>query len=96
MTRLFVYGIFLDEPMRRAYGMTRPEYATVRDYVTYGGSIVTAYKQEGAGLALTGLLVTPDPERWEDLDRLERSYDRILISTTDGDNAYMYVGKEVK
>lgn len=96
MNRLFVYGIFLDEHMREHYGMANPHYATVADYATYGNQIVTAYKQENAGLALTGLLVNMNPEKWENLDRLEGGYKRIVITTTGGDEAYMYAGKEYK
>ncbi len=93
MIRLFVYGIFLDETMRQSYGMTNPRYTTVKDYVTYGNGIVVAHRQRGAGLALTGLLVDMYGD-WDELDRLEYGYDRIVIKTTDGDKAYMYVGKE--
>lgn len=102
MNRLFVYGIFLDENMRNAYGMSNPRYATVKDYVTYGGSIVTAYKQEGAGLSLTGLLVDVNPyemgrrglkDNWARLDALEGGYERIEVETLGGDKAYMYAGK---
>lgn len=94
MNNLFVYGIFLSESRRQYYGMTNPQYATVKDFVTYGEYIVTAYKQENAGLALTGLLVSMNPAKWRDLDRLEGGYKRIVITTTDGDKAYMYAGKE--
>lgn len=108
MNRLFVYGIFLDEDMRRSYGMSNPRYATVLDYATYGKGIVTAYRQVGAGLSLTGLLVDVpaktqwqdannvwhEDDNWLDLDRLELNYKRIIIKTTDGDEAYMYAGKE--
>jgi hypothetical protein len=104
MDRLFVYGIFLGENMRRAYGMSNPRYATVLDYATWGHHIVQAHKQKGAGLALTGLLVDVAPymttdrgirNNWAALDALEGGYDRIVITTTDGDKAFMYVGKEL-
>lgn len=94
MNRLFVYGIFLSESQRARYGMTNPQYATVKNYVTYGDQIVTAYKQENAGLALTGLLVDVDPEHWDRIDRLEGGYVRTVITTTGGEQAYMYAGKE--
>lgn len=94
LNRLFVYGIFLDERQRQAFGMANPHYATVKDYVTYGSQIVVAHHQANAGLALTGLVVTMDPTKWGRLDALEHGYNRILITTTDGDRAYMYAGKE--
>ena len=56
-SKLFVYGIFLDESTRNRYFMENPEYDTVKDFLTYGSRIVTAYKQEDCGLALTGLVV---------------------------------------
>lgn len=102
MNKLFVYGIFLGEDMRQAYGMSNPRYATVKDYATWGEHIVMAYHQQGAGLALSGLLVDVAPfqmgrkgmrDNWAMLDALEGGYDRIEITTTDNDKAYMYVGK---
>lgn len=93
--RLFVYGIFLDERTRQAYGMSDPEYDTVLDYTTYGHHIVTAYKQKKSGLALTGLVVEVDPKRWADIDRLEAGYDRIKVKTTSGVTSWMYAGKEI-
>lgn len=95
MNKLFVYGIFLGDRMRSIYGMSLPKYATVRDYATWGNKIVAAHKQEGAGLALTGLVVHVNPKRWADIDALEAGYNRILITTTDGEQAYMYAGKEL-
>lgn len=103
MNRLFVYGIFLDELRRGRYAMSNPEYDTVRDYVTYGDHIVTAYHQPRRGLALTGLTVDVNPyelgergeliDTWARLDRLEGGYERKVITTTTGVEAYMYVGK---
>jgi hypothetical protein len=91
---LFVYGIFLDEYSRRHYGMVNPRYDTVSDYATYGGSIVTAYKQEDAGLALTGLTVDVPKSNWGRLDALEGGYDRVTVKTNTGKQVFMYVGKE--
>jgi hypothetical protein len=102
--KLFVYGIFLDKYNRRNYGMENPEYAVVEDYATYsvGGHIVEARPCKGA--ALTGLLVKVTPfyldrrnkikDQWRDIDALEWAYDKIVVTTTLGDKAYMYVGKE--
>ena len=92
--KLFVYGIFLGEEMRKEYGMTNPRYATVQDYVTHGHHIVKAYKVEDCGLALTGLIVDMDTSQWDDLDRLEGGYERIIVRTTSGEWAYMYAGKD--
>lgn len=92
--KLFVYGIFLSEYNRQAYGMTNPEYATVKDYATFGGYIVQAVHIPESGLSLTGLLVTPNEEQWGRVDALEAAYDRVIITTTDGDRAYMYVRLE--
>ena len=91
--RLFVYGIFLSERNRRLYGMRNPEYATVRDYLTVGDVIVEAVKVKNAGLALTGLVVDMDPRKWESLDALEGGYNREIVTTTDGERVFMYVGK---
>ena len=85
--------------------MSRAEYAVVEDYATYhvGGHIVEARPCEGA--ALTGLLVEVEPyyvghtlkveSRWDDIDALEHAYEKIVITTTDNQKAYMYVGKEI-
>jgi gamma-glutamylcyclotransferase (GGCT)/AIG2-like uncharacterized protein YtfP len=91
--KLFVYGIFLDEYMRTQYGMKNPQYATVLDYATYGHYIVKAYYAKGYNLALTGLLVDMNPELWEQLDNLEASYDRVLVTTTNSVQAYMYTAR---
>jgi gamma-glutamylcyclotransferase (GGCT)/AIG2-like uncharacterized protein YtfP len=91
MNKLFVYGIFLDEYMRENYGMTNPKYATVLDYATFGGNIVMAVKIPKNNLSLTGLLVDMNPDKWEDLDRLEGGYRRVRINTTNNQEAYMYV-----
>lgn len=90
MDRLFVYGIFLDEGQRRGFGMVNPRYATVLDYATVGHRIVQAVHIPGAGLALTGLLVDMPNSNWEELDALEGGYERIVIRTTSGYEAYMY------
>lgn len=90
--KLFVYGIFLDEYCRDAYGMSNPRYTTVKGYSTVGGSIVSAVKDEK--YTLTGLEVDINPRAWKALDRLEGGYDRVKVKTTDGIEVYMYVGKE--
>jgi gamma-glutamylcyclotransferase (GGCT)/AIG2-like uncharacterized protein YtfP len=88
--KLFVYGIFLDEVNRNSYGMTNPKYTTVPGYITMGGHIVKAVHVEDKSIALTGLIVDMDSERWQGLDSLEGGYDRIAITTVDGTNAFMY------
>lgn len=95
-TKLFVYGIFLDENMREMYHMTNPKYDTVKDFATFGSTIVTAQYVPQAGLALTGVTVDYDPEQWERLDGLEGGYDRIIIDTTHGERAYMYAEKGIR
>lgn len=91
MNRLFVYGIFLGEGMRRVYGMSNPEYATVKDYITQGEYIVEAVPVSPEyGTALTGLVVDVDPSKWESLDVLETNYDRKIITTTNNERVYMY------
>ena len=92
MDKLFVYGIFLDERNRNAYGMSNPHYATVAGYITIGSRIVQAVRADGLGAALTGLLVDVEPDQWPRIDMLESGYDRITITTTDGIEAYMYAG----
>lgn len=95
MDRLFVYGIFLDEDNRAHYGMSMPEYAVIPDFLTVErfSSIVEAIYAPGLGISLTGLLCDIDPEYWERLDQLEAGYDRIIVTTVDGDDCYMYVQK---
>ena len=93
MNKLFVYGIFLSEHNRLAYGMANPVYATVKDYITVGNVIVQAIKVPSIGAALTGLVVDVDPTRWGDIDSLEAGYARVIIKTTDGQFAYMYTAK---
>lgn len=73
--------------------MSNPVYATVLDYTTFGHHIVEAKKIEGYGLALTGLTVDVDPSAWGRLDALEGGYNRELVTTTDGEELWMYVGK---
>lgn len=91
MNKLFVYGIFLDQHNRDAYGMTNPEYDTVPNFITVGSYIAQAVRVDPqAGLCLTGLTVDVDPDKWESLDRLESGYERIEVITTSGEQAYMY------
>lgn len=91
MNRLFVYGIFLSQHNRDAYGMTNPRYDTVLDYATFGYNIVQAEKlDERLGLALSGLVVDVDPSYWDSIDNLETGYERITIETTSKVKAYMY------
>lgn len=95
MNKLFVYGIFLDEGRRKEYGMTNPQYDTVLNHITIGDSIVTAVPVAPKfGTALTGLLVDMYGS-WEELDALERAYNRIKVTTDGGVEAYMYVQKGV-
>jgi gamma-glutamylcyclotransferase (GGCT)/AIG2-like uncharacterized protein YtfP len=92
---LFVYGIFLDAYNREAYGMHNPRYDTVMNYVTVGNHIVQAVPvSDEFGTALTGLVVDVEPNRWEDIDRLEGNYARIQVTTVTGKRAYMYAAKE--
>lgn len=89
INRLFVYGIFLDAHNRLAYGMSNPVYTTVDGYVTVGAHVVQAVKAP-SGYALTGLIVDVDPKYWDKIDSLERAYERILVTTVDNEQAYMY------
>lgn len=93
MNRLFVYGIFLGEDNRTRYGMSNPLYATVPGYVTYGDYIVQAVPVPIAEIALTGLTVDVDPSKWGSIDQLEGNYDRIKVTTSDGERVYMYAQK---
>lgn len=93
--RLFVYGIFLGETMRKNYGMSNPKYATVPGYATFGYHIVqAAYIGGDINLALTGLTVDVDPDKWQSIDALEGGYDRILVKTESGEEVNMYVAPE--
>lgn len=69
--------------------MSRPKYATVKNYATkpIGGEIVEAVPVEG--FDLTGLVVDVDPEYWNKIDALESGYDRIKVQTMYGE-AWMY------
>lgn len=104
--RFFVYGIFLGQSMRQAYGMTVVGYDTVRNYITVGDHIVQACKVDGeVGASLTGLVVDV-PERFkspvtnmerdniERLDALEGGYDRVQVVTTSGVKCWMYAERE--
>lgn len=105
MNKLFVYGIFLGQGMRDSYYMSNPEYAVVHGYKTValdiaGSDIVEAVPDESSDL--TGLLVDVAPyvntgfklrNNWERLDALEHGYDRVKVTTTLGDRAWMYVQK---
>lgn len=106
MNKLFVYGIFLDEKQRLAFGMSKPQYATVQGYATRGieisgNTIVEAVPDER--YTLTGLVVdvlhhiSPSGigsiDNWGRLDSLEAGYDRIKVRTTDGEYCWMYVAK---
>lgn len=94
MNRLFVYGIFLDEMNRLAFGMSNPNYATVKGFVTIGGQIVAAYRAADYRLALTGLVVDVEPSRWVDIDSLEYGYRREVVTTTDGEEVFMYISNQ--
>lgn len=91
--RLFVYGIFLSERNRKHYSMINPDYATVKDYATFGHHIVEAIHIPEHGLALTGLTVDIPSASWPELDALEGGYTRERVVTTDGEAVWMYVGK---
>lgn len=91
--KFFFYGIFLARHNREAYGIFgEPEYATVKDYATYGVDIVTAYHQADAGLALTGITVDVPLSSIKTLDALEYGYTRQTITTVQGVTAQMYTG----
>lgn len=96
LNTLFVYGIFLGKSQRIAYGMTSPRYATVEGYATvglgFGNTIVEAVEAEE--YTLTGLSVQVDPSFWNQIDQVEAGYDRIKITTTDGEEAWMYVERK--
>lgn len=105
--RLFVYGIFLGEGMREAYGMTSRGYATVKDYITVGEHIVQARRVDPEmNAALTGLVVDVPPtmprpygasgvvDNIKRLDELETGYDRVMVHTTSGQECQMYVERE--
>lgn len=92
INKLFVYGIFLSERMRKGYGLGYAKYATVLDYATFGDYIVRAEPVPAkVGASLTGFIVDiPDGYNWERIDALERGYERRVVTTTDGEQAYMY------
>lgn len=69
-----------------------PKYDTVKDYATYGNHIVTAYHQEGAGLALTGLTVEVPEKSIPRLDAIESGYKRVTVTTVNGESVQMYAG----
>lgn len=93
MNDLFVYGIFLDQYNRDNYGMYNAQYTTVLDYITVGDRIVEAKYMPNIGASLTGLMVQVDPRYWEELDYLERGYDRIRVVTITGHKVWMYAQK---
>lgn len=92
--KLFVYGIFLDEYNRDAYGMSNPKYTTVPGFITIGAGIVQAMPVSDQNIALTGLVVDMDSTKWRPLDSLEGGYDRVKVRTNSGDDAWMYVMPE--
>ena len=96
LNKLFVYGIFLGENIRKSYGMSNPQYRTVSGYITIGDFIVQAIPIKSKEVQLTGLIVDVDPTQWEKIDKLEGNYDRIKVSTTSGETVWMYVSKGVK
>jgi hypothetical protein len=107
LDRLFVYGIFLDESKREQYGMYSPYYATVEGYATvglgYGNIIVEAIPVREGNFVLTGMIVRVatrgtnifgmQVNSWAMLDALEAGYKRELITTTEGEEAWMYVAR---
>lgn len=90
MNRLFVYGIFLGESLRPAFGMSNPRYETVPGFITVGGRIVEAIRVPNDEIALTGLVVDVDPVYWGRIDELESGYDRIIVQTSSNESVYMY------
>lgn len=89
--KLFVYGIFLADYNRQRYGMEDPSYETVPGYITVGGHIVQAVPSDVEGASLTGLLVSIPRRNLPNLDMLEAGYDRVIVKTTGGFDAFMYV-----
>lgn len=94
MIKLFVYGIFLRQSTRDRYHMVGHEYATVAGYITVGEHIVQATKVDNPNIALTGLVTSIHEDHLPAVDRLEGGYDRIKITTNQGEEAYMYVEPE--
>ena len=94
MSKLFVYGIFLDEFNRNHYGMSNPVYDTVKGFVTKGSHIVQAVRSDDDDVALTGLTVDMNDDNWLSLDALEGGYDRIKVKTTKGHTVFMYARKD--
>lgn len=92
MDKLFVYGIFLGDNQRVAFGMVNPRYAVVHGYKTVriAQDIVEAVRDDGADL--TGLLVDIPRAYLDDLDSLERGYTRVKEKTLRGEKCWMYVG----
>lgn len=92
--RLFVYGIFLDEDRRQHYGMSNPRYTTIPGFITVGKGIVQAVRVQDKSIALTGVSVDMDADRWGPLDALEGGYDRIKVKDDKGEELFMYARHE--
>src|SRR5690606_6133267 len=82
---------FLADYNRERYGMENPSYETVKGYITIGGHIVQAVPTDIEGASLTGLLVDIPTRNFINLDGLEGGYDRVIVKTTGGFDAFMYV-----
>ena len=97
--KFFSYGIFILDGVG-----TNRRYATVQGYATIGSGIVIAVKMKSDKFCLSGSIMDITEEELEYLDRVEGAnskyptYKRILIKTTSGKEAFMYVhgGSEVK
>ena len=96
LSKLFVYGIFLDKSNRKHYGMSDPRYATVKGYITVGNHITRAIPVDLEGVVLTGLVVDVAHSAWEKIDRVEAGYDRVVVKTSNQGNAWMYVARMKK
>jgi len=71
--------------------MEDPIYETVPGYITVGGHIVQAVPSDVEEASLTGLLVSIPARNLPNLDMLEAGYDRVIVKTTGGVDAFMYV-----
>ncbi len=57
------------------------------------GFIVEAVYRPDIGAALTGLVCDVWPDAWATLDALEGAYDRVGVTTTDGQAVWMYIAR---
>lgn len=95
--KFFSYGIFLDgnlpvdKQRTQAWnrGQQQGKYATVKGYKTVGSYIVMAVKDPEA--TLTGLVFNISNDQLQQLDRIEAGYERVNVTTVQGDDVVMYV-----